>query len=93
MSEEKKFTFNVGNISKKPPAWMSSATAILGIIYGAKTILLNAPNTSEEMRMLAGNWFDYVFGLLGIFMGILSIVTNDKRISIPSDSEVSQTKD
>lgn len=71
-------SFKPSNLGKKAPAWVSTSTGIIGAIVGAKMILLNIPGTSEDIRIMAGQWFDYVFNTILFIMSLLTMFLDDK---------------
>jgi hypothetical protein len=72
-------------VSKSAPLWVQRVTAAIGILVGAKALLISGlPGASPEIKLLLGQWFDYVSGVVSIGFSLLLILMGDSQDCTPA---------
>lgn len=75
--------FGLKSITGTAPAWLQNATAVMGLVMVAKDYIINVPGASEEAKLLASGWFDYVTDIAQAAFA-LAVIFTAKRKSKPA---------
>lgn len=68
-------------INQSSPVWLQNSAAIVGMVVGAKHLIVDQlPGLGEAAKLYAGQWFDYLTGIVGLVLGVGVLFTRKKAI-------------
>lgn len=76
MAKKLRYGLTVKAIKGTPPKWLSTATAIVGILLVAKHQLIgDLPGAADTTKELASAWYDYIMSITQVLLSVLVIFT------------------